>query len=181
MASTQQLARLGRVLIAIFSRDPATTVSSDGIRASTILRKTMHSAHFWELVNIRTALVSSINEQTLALDRIVLPNDGSIWTLDTSSTINEGQLRAAVYAYEMMLFIPIEYLPRISRQDLIRRAIAGDLVICRLMTSHPESHGYVSQSLKTLRTCLIRWFSQPYSVTPSVGAASNPSVYDAST
>lgn len=154
VASKPHLERLARLMITIQLNDTGDSLSSDTLHSRTILNKTLRSAQFWELANMRSAFLSCINAETAPLDQADVKKLNSS-RKQKKSPIDEHQLRQAISVYEMLLLIPSEYLPRASRQDFIRRAVAADVVLVRTVHSYDES---LNQSLTVLRTFQKRWF-----------------------
>jgi hypothetical protein len=141
------------------SDDLSTLSLGEGLQPSMILNQTLRSAQFWEILNTRNALLSSINVETSALDKINTAETQSL----LASPIDVTQLRRVISAYELLLYIPIEYIPRTSRQDLIRRAVTADLVVCRTMHAANSM-----RSMTILRVFLKRWLSYHSSVDHAV-------------
>lgn len=132
--------------------------SPDGVNASAIVYKTLRSAQFWELTNMRLALLSAVNDETSPLDKI----NAATYTFGRPTeepSIDETQCRRAISAYELLLFIPTEYLPRASRQDLIRRAMKADFAMHQLSHGDNSSQAHIIHSTTVLRVFLKRWFS----------------------
>lgn len=129
-----------------------------GRRSGTILNQTLHSAQFWELVNMRRALLSLIHDGTSILDKV----DSTETQLSEKPLIDVTRRLTA--AYELLLYIPVEYLPRTSRQDLMRRAMTADLVVCRPIRVDADSQANAMRSMTILRIFMKRWFLYQSSV-----------------
>jgi hypothetical protein len=144
------------------SDDLSTLSLGEGLQPSMILNQTLRSAQFWEILNTRNALLSSINVETSALDKINTAETQSLLASE-KTPIDVTQLRRVISAYELLLYVPIEYIPRTSRQDLIRRAVTADLVVCRTMHAANSM-----RSMTILRVFLKRWLSYHSSVDHAV-------------
>jgi hypothetical protein len=129
-----------------------------GCQPSTIFKQTLRSAQFWELVNTRDALLSLINEETSCLT-IIDPPETQTVLLTEKPLISQNQLQQAISAYELLLYVPIEYVPKASRLDLIQRALAADLVLCQTAREDPDSQRNFVRSVTVVRVFLTRWFS----------------------
>jgi hypothetical protein len=136
------------------------TISIEGYQPGAIVNRTLHSAQFWELKNSRNALLFLINEVTSPLDIIDKAETRSLIASEGLPT-ERAQLHGAISAYELLLYVPIEYLPRTQRQNLIHRAFKADLVLCQTVHGHGDNQSImdVMRSVTTLRVFLKRWFS----------------------
>lgn len=137
---------------------PSSVSSMEELRPTAIFYQTLHSAQFWELANMRNALLVSVNDETSALDKID-PLEAQSALAFKQLWIDEPQLRRAISVYEWLLYVPTEYLSRTSRQDLIRRALAADLALCQTVHGDADSQVNAMRSMAILREFLKRWFS----------------------
>ncbi|KIK71275.1 hypothetical protein GYMLUDRAFT_254519 [Collybiopsis luxurians FD-317 M1] len=103
---------------------------------SVLLVQVLTSAEFWELPNIRSALLAFIDQSTSIVDD---------WT-----TITPLQEQFVSSVFDTLLFVPTEYLTRSMRIFLVKRAIILDQAIA-------ESH--TSQLLRNVRICIARILS----------------------
>jgi hypothetical protein len=92
------------------------------------------------------------------------------------------ELQAAISIFELVLFVPVEYLSRICRTDLVQRAFTADIVISMLPVNDTHTSTFVTRSLTVLRVFLRRNFSSmgvgsdqtTRSVPPGIEIASTP-------
>ncbi|KII93436.1 hypothetical protein PLICRDRAFT_35642 [Plicaturopsis crispa FD-325 SS-3] len=112
-STEQQLQQFVKLLLDARSTELAAS-SDEQIHLSLISDRAFRSAQFWELPNIRTAILAVLLDWT------------SIF--DSSDPLKENIQRAAK-AYEILLHIPVEYLSRPARTDLVRRALAADYIL----------------------------------------------------
>ena len=151
-----------------------------GLRPSPILTQTLRSAHFWELGNMRNALLSSINDGTSALDKAGITDTQSL-PASEKMPIDATQLRRAISAFEMLLYFPFEYLSRSARQDLTRRAFTADFILCLTMHAGGFSEANIMRSMTILRVFLKRWLlyqSFAYAAVSPILQATPPVVFD---
>jgi hypothetical protein len=96
--------------------------------------------------------------------------------------ISIQELQGAISIFELALFVPAEYLARICRTDLVRRAFTADILISMLPVDDKRTSTFVTRSLTVLRVFLRRNFSSmgagsdqiPKSVPPGTESASMP-------
>jgi len=150
-----------------------TKVSMEECQPSTIFNQTLRSAQFWELANTRNALLSLINEETSFLATID-PAEPRPLLASEKSLIDRSPLHRAIAAYELLLYVPIEYLPRASRLDLIRRALTADLILCQTAREDTDSTKNPVRSVTILRVFLTRWFSFQSSMNHAVSPFKYP-------
>lgn len=111
-ASSQQLERLLNILLAIdVSRK---TPSGKYLQPEHLFLQALHSAHFWELRNIRSVLLDILDKKTAPLDATVIDQ------LEISSVLDK------VATYRLLLLFPMEYFPGKNLSVLIKRAMAVD-------------------------------------------------------
>lgn len=132
--------------------------STEVHRPSTILYQTLRSAQFWELANMRNALLFWIDDETSALDNMN-PIETQSLPATKKPPIDEPQLRRVISTYELLLYVPVEYFPRASRQQLIRRAWTTDFVLCQTVYEDADSQADAMRSMTILREISKRWFS----------------------
>jgi hypothetical protein len=111
---------------------------------------------------MRRALLSLIHDGTSILDKL----DSTETQLSEKPPIDVT--RRVTAAYELLLYIPVEYLPRTSRQDLMRRAMTADLVVCRPIRVDADSQVNAMRSMTILRIFMKRWFLYQSSVDHAV-------------
>ncbi|GBE78138.1 hypothetical protein SCP_0110210 [Sparassis crispa] len=138
-ASEVQLARLAKLIMSMEFGHLSPTAPSEvqkAVNVTVILTKAFHNAEFWELHRLRDVLLAEMQSETAPLDLINLPlvfselQDGS-----AQSPIED--MRKIVRVYEILLQAPAEYLPRTSRHDFLRRALAADVT----MAIAPRTNG----------------------------------------
>jgi len=142
----------------------------EGCRPSAIFNQALRSAQFWELINTRDALFSLINEETSCL-ALIDPSETQTVLLSEKlliPLISQNRLQQAISAYELLLYVPIEYVPKASRLDLIRRALTADFVLCQTARDDTYSQNNFVRSVTILRVFLTRWFSYQSSMDHAV-------------
>ncbi|KAJ7107656.1 Urb2/Npa2 family-domain-containing protein [Mycena crocata] len=112
IASVPQLQRLVKILM---RSDLGQHVAEAAhLNASSLLLSALSSAQFWELPNVRTAILSFTDETTS-----VLADPDSILTVDDCASIFS--------TYQLLLMFPIEYISRTMRTELVKRAVNLDV------------------------------------------------------
>ncbi|TFK76878.1 hypothetical protein BDN72DRAFT_890675 [Pluteus cervinus] len=96
-----------------------------GVDAATVVAKALHTASFWEYHRLRATFSAYINQATLVLEQLGSQQaEASMkkakWTETTSS---------AAQIYQLLLLVPIEYLSKSLRADLVKRASIADIVL----------------------------------------------------
>ncbi|THH21561.1 hypothetical protein EW146_g35 [Bondarzewia mesenterica] len=152
-----QRERLMEILFSISSN--LSSIAPSGLLMPTsILLEALRSADFWEKVNIRAALLATVNSRTSALDGVdvaqALSQTGKKRKKSSTNThATEDQIRKAEGAYKFLLYAPNEYLTRSSRSDLLKRAIALDVVLG--VSPRPETESIIIAT----RAFLLRIFT----------------------
>ncbi|KAJ3790316.1 Urb2/Npa2 family-domain-containing protein, partial [Lentinula aff. detonsa] len=129
-ASKEQVERFVALFVALRSRGGAHLTV-------ILLNQTLSSAEFWELTNVRGVLLAFIERSI---------SEVSDWA---NATLHQQEVVQSVF--DMLLFIPIEYLSRALKLFLVKRAISIDQAMTTTSTSH--------HSLSTLRTYISRLIS----------------------
>lgn len=112
IASSAQLQRFIRVLVTTTGTGYA--AQPPCLDATCLLLSALSSAQFWELPNMRTAILAFADKTTSS------PGDPS------SSTTADS--RAAIFStFRLLLMFPVEYMPRTNRIELVKRAIHADI------------------------------------------------------
>lgn len=155
-ASSQQLERLLNIVVAIdISR---MTPSGRYLQPEQLFLQALHSAHFWELRNVRSkfeesrvgkfiltslpgVLLDILDKETAPLDSTVIDR------LELSSILKK------VVTYRLLLFFPMEYFPGKNLSALIKRAMAVDDLLNPLPFSR---HTVVPGALIVIRVFLKR-------------------------
>ncbi|KAG6334068.1 hypothetical protein ID866_5018 [Astraeus odoratus] len=167
-----------------------------------ILCRVLHNAQFWELHNIQStsqffgpypdflcllfhlldAFLSNVLKSTVPLSSYTLHLcSGS--SLSTMSTLlSDLDLARASEVYTLLMHVPPEYFTRSSRAELMKRAIGGDVGVCRVRDSgsresvdngkkpkkkkdkddashisHVESEIPVDHDTSIVRSCSVDW------------------------
>lgn len=106
------------------------------------------------LIHQTGTLLSFLNSETNVLDEINSTDDigqeehRASWNLST-----ESHVRCALSAYEILLFVPIEYLSRTLRTAMTRRALIANTLFS--VNDH-NLQPYFTHSLTVLRVFLKR-------------------------
>ncbi|KAJ7630714.1 Urb2/Npa2 family-domain-containing protein [Roridomyces roridus] len=158
LASEAQLRRLVSILVRfnVGECDPD-PLHADG---ASILLTALSSAQFWELPNLRTAVLSYADDATSML----VDEDAALTTSDGA---------AVSLTYQLLLMLPIEYMPRSTRSELVKRAINADVLsssldggnlTIRLFIHNAAMHtGYVDQPVANLSRYLRHLVQQDLS------------------
>jgi hypothetical protein len=113
------------------------------VQLSAIAIRTLRSAQFWELPNFRSrffvrslwqfthlyctgALISLLEAETSQIDSLDLHN--ILMQKAVAHAVTE-KVDRALPAYWVLQFVPVEYLSRSSRANLVRRAMVCDVVL----------------------------------------------------
>lgn len=130
--------------------------SLPGLSSGTILDTALHSAGTWELTHLRATLLTTIIDGTSILDDTNYQSWYSSPKLQPPPSIDENRLRQVISVYEFTLFAPTEYLTRATRQSLVQRAMAADVILCQ----RPDLlDGSAPRALAVLREFLKRYIS----------------------
>ncbi|KAF7339844.1 Urb2 domain-containing protein [Mycena venus] len=109
-------AQMQRLIKIIFSANiAANTSQAEGVNATLLLLNALSSAQFWELPNLRTAILTFVDEATS-----ILADPHSKPTADTRATV--------LSTYQLLLMFPIEFMSRTVRTELVRRAVNADVL-----------------------------------------------------
>ncbi|KAJ7900109.1 Urb2/Npa2 family-domain-containing protein [Mycena olivaceomarginata] len=113
IASSAQLQRLVKIILRANVSVPVSEAA--GLNATSLLLNALSSAQFWELPNLRTAILTYADDATsMLVDPLLKP------TADTHATVWS--------TYQLLLMFPIEFLSRTIRTELIRRAVNADVL-----------------------------------------------------
>ncbi|KAJ7293352.1 Urb2/Npa2 family-domain-containing protein [Mycena rebaudengoi] len=118
IASRQQLGRLVKVILTSKVGVP----SPHKLDATSLLLNAFSSAQFWELPNLRVAILAFAEEATSTLT-------------DPKSSISADACLDILSTYQLLLLFPIEYISRTTRTELVRRAVNADF-ICSSLTEN---------------------------------------------
>ncbi|KAJ7431795.1 hypothetical protein B0H11DRAFT_836888 [Mycena galericulata] len=126
VASAPQLQRL--VAILVKSNLGNYVPGALDLDATSLLLNALSSAEFWELSNLRAAILAFADEATSALTDI-----------DSNITVHD---RATIFStYQLLLMFPVEYIPRVSRTEMVRRAVNAD-ILCNTLTGANDCLSY---------------------------------------
>ncbi|EKM48091.1 uncharacterized protein PHACADRAFT_203262, partial [Phanerochaete carnosa HHB-10118-sp] len=120
-ASEAQLARFAKLMTSPQSFSQS-GVTHEQIGLPSIVQRALHNAELWELHRLRDALLEQINAVTKPLDSV------DVLTAVRGVHSPVGLSSDTVGAYRLLLYIPAEYLSRGIRSDLLRRALAADVL-----------------------------------------------------
>ncbi|KAJ6627155.1 hypothetical protein B0H10DRAFT_422437 [Mycena sp. CBHHK59/15] len=112
IASGRQLQRLVRILV---KNSGGEYVPSERLDATSLLLSAFSSAQFWELPNLRVAILAFADEATSTL-------------ADSEPRLTADGRAAILTTYQLLLLFPVEYISRTTRTELVRRAINADLL-----------------------------------------------------
>ncbi|KAL0579816.1 hypothetical protein V5O48_002227 [Marasmius crinis-equi] len=138
LASEEHLeAFISILLVARFTSD------TKGDKATMILvSQCFASAEFWELANMRRIFLALIDKRTILL------ND-----LKAKHTLKEDVHAQLMTVFDALLLVPIEYLTRHMKVELMRRALCLDTTLCS-QKNLPQTT--IHRSLCTLRILVNR-------------------------
>ncbi|KAH6917636.1 Urb2/Npa2 family-domain-containing protein [Coprinopsis sp. MPI-PUGE-AT-0042] len=119
-----------------------------------LLLRTLRSAQFWELGNLRTALTDYLLVTTKAME--TSPSDAPSATASKkkskSKSCSSSLESTTTATFQLLLFFPVECFTKACRADLVKRALAADRRL------HPCDTEEKAQALGVLRTFLERTF-----------------------
>ena len=124
------------------------------LHSRSTLATTLHSAQCWELSNMRAALLTCISRHIAFIDELDVQKLQS--RKSKKVEMETDKQRTVIAVYELLLLFPTEYLPRVSRQDFLRRAMIADVAVSKTQSGNMEDQNW---ALNTLRTFQKRWFS----------------------
>ncbi|KAF5337392.1 hypothetical protein D9611_003253 [Ephemerocybe angulata] len=160
-ASEHQLQKLAKILSRIpldFIGTPQGPSGKQSLGANHLLFRALRSAQFWELHNLRTALLAHLEEVTSTLDKDQ-PSPEKISRKSKkgkqSGLIDISQV---VSTYRLLLFFPVEYFTKSCRSDLVKRAIKADWSISHGLEKDSSAEEEIV-GLSVVRTFLKRTFS----------------------
>ncbi|KAJ7783538.1 Urb2/Npa2 family-domain-containing protein [Mycena maculata] len=110
IASTVQLQRFVTILVKSNVREYV-----PHLNATSLLLTALSSAQFWELPNLRAAVLAFADAATSAL-------------VDSNAELTTDDHTAIFSAYKFLLMLPIEYMSRTTRTELVRRAVNADVL-----------------------------------------------------
>ncbi|GJE87799.1 Urb2 domain-containing protein [Phanerochaete sordida] len=128
-ASDEQLARFARLVTAPQSSSPGYEVPGADLSVADILQRALHNAELWELPRLRDALLAQIDAATRPLDAVDVPAALRGAPSADAAALAPDAAGEIAGAYRLLLHIPAEYLSRGARGELLRRALAAD-VLC---------------------------------------------------
>ncbi|KAJ7786075.1 Urb2/Npa2 family-domain-containing protein [Mycena metata] len=122
IASPTQLQRLAKILFAANIEAYRET----RLDSTSLLLSALSSAQFWELPNLRAAVLSFVDEVTSVL-------------ADPQVKLKTNDRALILSTYRLLLVFPIEYMSRTIRTELVRRAVNADLLFSTLDTKEDLS------------------------------------------
>ncbi|KAF8350279.1 hypothetical protein F5887DRAFT_944597 [Amanita rubescens] len=141
-ATSEQLGRFIELLMTI----PLGNVSppeSTELRPQDVLLMVLRSAQFWELRNIRSVFLTFLTSSTTIFDKL-------------SDVQDLQHVIKAASIYQLLLYVPMEYLTKLGRAELVKRALNADAF---LNSTAREADGDTGQLLIVLRIFLKRVFT----------------------
>ncbi|KAG8881952.1 hypothetical protein FRB98_004048 [Tulasnella sp. 332] len=152
----ETLSRLATLLIRTLGSDHAISeAESGGLSLAGVTRRTLRSAHFWELKGLRRAVLASVTQQTAKLSDITASErirllSSSPWK---EQKLADEELTVLVDHFRILLHFPTDYLTKGSRAEFVRRALALDVVITHWGRSAPSNETqHVAEWCTLLRT-----------------------------
>uniref|UniRef100_A0A8H7Y6I5 Nucleolar 27S pre-rRNA processing Urb2/Npa2 C-terminal domain-containing protein n=1 Tax=Psilocybe cubensis TaxID=181762 RepID=A0A8H7Y6I5_PSICU len=139
LASPEQIEKLLKIIISI-NLIPSSS-SSQQVKPEDILLGVLHSAQFWEFQNIRAVFSTLLDKKTTFLDP------------SSSKSPKPASLLDKLSIYRYLLLFPMEYFPWKLLNDLMKRALAADSMISRLL---PRNDIKGINTLTVLRVFLKR-------------------------
>ncbi|KAF8649798.1 hypothetical protein AX16_005564 [Volvariella volvacea WC 439] len=115
------------------------------------LTQLTRTAHFWEMPRLRAILLSLIDAATTCLDSFQ----------DRANASDIPDILKGVSIYELLLVVPMEYLSKTLRIELIKRAVLADVALQALDGQYIETATLLRSFLK--RACAVSGFPEhPY-------------------
>ena len=157
MGSSEQLERLLKILLSI--QLPSNPRSRRELRPEHLLMEIFHSAQFWELPNIRSKLQNDYFVKQICsnfnLDVFLglLHKMTSEFETTSPEAVDVAASLARVSIYRRLLLFPMEYFSWHLLNDLIKRAVVTDTVLCQVNSGHDQC---AIEGLITLRVFLKR-------------------------
>lgn len=155
-----------------FTAQSATVVQDEAhITLPIILQQALHNAETWELLRFRgmsrggrqhckahsdftDALLEQINAATKPLDAVDVAAALQLPKKHKAPRVPEEHVSPIIGTYRLLLYIPIEYLSRNVRNELLRRALAADVVLGGMdAAEHAQSALFFREFLR--RLCLF--------------------------
>ncbi|TFY69060.1 hypothetical protein EVJ58_g637 [Rhodofomes roseus] len=115
-ASAEQMIKLAKVILTISRTSSSSSTSNQQLTPSTVLAVTFHNADVWELRRFR-ALASINVHDFLSGKRRSVPRK------------LRADISASIAGFEILLYMPEEYLSRALRSDFLHRALVADILI----------------------------------------------------
>ena len=107
---------------------------------SSIWARTLRNAYFWELPRIRGTLFIGYSMESCILNKTAESLMSSLNTTNLPLVMNTPEsLPAARRVYSLLLWVPVDYLTRAKRSELVQRALDIDLMSLPVERSHPVS------------------------------------------
>ncbi|KAF7982078.1 hypothetical protein HWV62_30382 [Athelia sp. TMB] len=154
LASRAQLERLASLMIIAQLDHEGLPPPAGKLHSRSTFATTLHSAQFWELSNMRAALLTCISRHIAFIDELDVQKLQS--RKSKKVEMETEKQRTVIAVYELLLLFPTEYFPRVSRQDFLRRAVIADVALSKTQSGNTEDQNW---ALRTLRTFQKRWFS----------------------
>ncbi|KAI8995332.1 Urb2/Npa2 family-domain-containing protein [Trametes punicea] len=136
-STPEQRKRFARILTTA-KLDPAALHSRSGLTVPVVVSRMLHDAQFWELLNIRDALLAQLNEQTALLEELKLPALLSQRPSNLRLASSDDVLQF-VSAYDVLALTPPEYLPRAMHIAFLKRGFAADILVFTMLRKAKES------------------------------------------
>ncbi|KZT06756.1 uncharacterized protein LAESUDRAFT_774312 [Laetiporus sulphureus 93-53] len=158
LATADQLKELAALIVDNLVDSRSLSLTSDFLSTATIVRTALHNAEIWELHRFRDALLAKLDAQTSDLDGInletLLKSDGAM------PHVRHGD-HARLYAvFEILLYIPGEYLLRSTRADFRRRALACDVSLGTARNAGDKDDSTKAHALFVLREFIRRTLTE---------------------
>ena len=137
--------------------------SLTALQGGSVILPMLHSAHFWELPNLRSMFF-------FGFPRVLLTKDPDVFSGYLSQTLSaldqstvDQNLIESISAYRLLLLVPMDCITRSSWIEFTRRALLAD----KLITSSPNHSERTYQDLTILRTFLARGFCHGHGTEPA--------------
>ncbi|KAH9835766.1 Urb2/Npa2 family-domain-containing protein [Rhodofomes roseus] len=127
-ASAEQMIKLAKVILTISRTSSSSSTSNQQLTPSTVLAVTFHNADVWELRRFRDAFLSQLQDCTVALASINVHDFLSGKRRSVPRKLR-ADISASIAGFEILLYMPEEYLSRALRSDFLHRALVADILI----------------------------------------------------
>ncbi|KAL5518587.1 hypothetical protein ACEPAH_270 [Sanghuangporus vaninii] len=163
ISSQKQLEQVSRLLLVRADPSDGSHTVPNQICFMWLLNRVLHSAVFWELQNIRDAVISNIYSVTQfakwelfsnLLKQVRAPNETKPSSVGPLEAWTTEQVQSVLAAFSLLSRAPREYLPRDARLILVRRAFVSDLAVSHY---EPESAKASSVLARITKTSIRLW------------------------